>query len=272
MKQKLYPSIKDVDGYSNIAQFVKPAGNYLMLAIGSKYDPVCYKADGSIDCSNPSCSQDASCTAKQDKPSVQAFVMSYCPYGTQIEKGLLPVLNLLGNKVDYSIKFVDYSMHGNQELTENMRQYCIQTNNKDKYLSYMQCFLTAGKSDDCVKQVGLDAAKLNTCINQTDAQYKILATAGDKSKWNGASYPPFPIDAADNTKYGVQGSPSFVLNGKLISNQARDPQSLLDAICAGFNTKPPECSQKLSTSAPTAGFGFGNSTAAASSSGGCASA
>ena len=29
--------------------------------------------------------------------------MSYCPYGTQAEKGLLPVVNLLGNKIDSRI-------------------------------------------------------------------------------------------------------------------------------------------------------------------------
>jgi hypothetical protein len=30
---------------------------------------------------------------KNDKPVVEAFVMSHCPYGTQIEKGLIPVVN-----------------------------------------------------------------------------------------------------------------------------------------------------------------------------------
>jgi len=49
--------------------------------------------------------------------------MSYCPYGTQIEKGILPVINALGNKIKFSLKFVDYAMHGKKEIDENSRQY-----------------------------------------------------------------------------------------------------------------------------------------------------
>jgi len=56
---------------------------------------------------------------KNDKPVVELFVMSYCPYGTQIEKGILPVLETLGNKIDFQLKFVDYAMHEKKELDEN---------------------------------------------------------------------------------------------------------------------------------------------------------
>jgi hypothetical protein len=49
---------------------------------------------------------------KREKPDVDVFVMSYCPFGTQIEKGLLPVWDLLGDKINLNIRFVDYAMHG----------------------------------------------------------------------------------------------------------------------------------------------------------------
>src|SRR3989344_3434948 len=35
---------------------------------------------------------------KKEKPEVELFVMSHCPYGTQIEKGILPAINALGGK------------------------------------------------------------------------------------------------------------------------------------------------------------------------------
>ena len=35
---------------------------------------------------------------KTDKPKVEAFVFSYCPYGLQFEKALLPAYNLLKTK------------------------------------------------------------------------------------------------------------------------------------------------------------------------------
>jgi FKBP-type peptidyl-prolyl cis-trans isomerase len=265
-------SVANVDGYSNIEQFVHPVGSYLMLSIGSKYDPTCYKDDGSIDCNNSACAKDLSCLAKQDKPLVEVFVMSYCPYGTQIEKGILPVMKLLDGSADFSVKFCDYAMHDKKEIDENLLQYCIEKDFKDKYPAYLECFLAASKSAECVKQVGLDTAKLNACVNETDAKYQVTATFNDKSKWAGSTYPPFKVNEDDNKKYAVQGSPTFVLNGVVIPGQGRDPQSLLDAICNGFKEKPAACSQKLSTDAPSAGFGFTNSTGTTTSSVGCASA
>ena len=43
---------------------------------------------------------------KSDTPEVNLFVMSYCPYGTQIEKGILPALDALKNKVKLKDKSV----------------------------------------------------------------------------------------------------------------------------------------------------------------------
>ncbi|MFH0840784.1 MAG: hypothetical protein V1865_02275, partial [bacterium] len=62
---------------------------------------------------------------KSDKPVVELFVMSHCPYGTQIEKGIIPVAETLKDKIDFQIKFVDYAMHGEKELKEQLNQYCI---------------------------------------------------------------------------------------------------------------------------------------------------
>ena len=79
---------------------------------------------------------------KSDKPIVEAFIMSHCPYGTQIEKGLLPVAELLGDKIDFQIKFVYYAMHPSSgEVEEQLSQYCIQEGQNDKFLDYLTCWL-----------------------------------------------------------------------------------------------------------------------------------
>jgi hypothetical protein len=67
--------------------------------------------------------------------------MSYCPFGTQAEKGILPVVNLLKDKIDFKVKFVNYAMHGKKEIDENNLQYCIQKEEPNKYNSYLTCFL-----------------------------------------------------------------------------------------------------------------------------------
>ncbi|HTW96667.1 MAG TPA: hypothetical protein VMD74_03380, partial [Candidatus Methylomirabilis sp.] len=86
----------------------------------------------------------ATVTNKTAKPTVELFVMSQCPYGTQIEKGILPVVAALGKKIDFAIKFCDYSMHnqnGPVELNEEMSQYCIQKNEPQNYQVYLNCYL-----------------------------------------------------------------------------------------------------------------------------------
>lgn len=43
---------------------------------------------------------------KSDKPLVKFFVMSFCPYGNQMEDTLKPIVDLLGNKVEYQPQYI----------------------------------------------------------------------------------------------------------------------------------------------------------------------
>ena len=192
---------------------------------------------------------------KSDKPVVELFVMSYCPYGTLAEKGIIPAIEALGNKIDFKLRFVYYAMHEKKEIDENVRQYCIQKEQPTKLLSYLKCFLKEGKSDSCLTEAGVDSAKLNSCVSSTDSQFEITANYNDKSKWVSGQYPPFDIDKTLNDKYGVRGSPTLVING-VQSNAGRDSASYLEGICYAFNTAPSECSQTLSTVSPSPGFGY----------------
>jgi len=201
---------------------------------------------------------------KSDKPVVELFVMSYCPYGTQAEKGIIPAIEALGNKIDFKLRFVDYAMHEKKEIDENTRQYCIQKEQSDKLLPYLKCFLKAGDSSSCLTEVGVNSAKLSSCISSTDTQFKITANYNDQSTWIG-QYPPFNVDKALNDNYGVGGSPTLVING-VQSNAGRDSASYLTGICAAFNTAPAECSQTFSSENPSSGFGYVAGTGAATAS------
>lgn len=210
----------------------------------------------------------AAASVKADKPTVELFVMSYCPYGTQIEKGILPVLAALGNKINFKLEFCDYAMHGDKELKENLVQTCIGKNEPTKLAAYLGCFLQASDSAGCLTKAGINQSKLNTCVSATDKQYNVTAGAADKSTWANGSFPAFNVFKAENDKYNVGGSPTLVLNGKQIES-GRDAKSLLATICSGFNKQPKECSQNLSSTAPDPGFGTAAS-GSASSGGGCA--
>jgi hypothetical protein len=203
---------------------------------------------------------------KSDKPTVELFVMSYCPYGTQIEKGILPVLDVLKDKIYFSLKFVDYAMHGEKEIKENLRQYCIQKEEPGKLAKYLGCFLKKGEGTEnsCLQLASVNAPKVNGCMASADKEFKITEQFKDKNSWS-SQFPPFNVDKEANDKYGVQGSPALVING-VETPAGRDAKSLLEAICSGFSNAPEECKKELSGAAPTPGFGEGSASTNSSAS------
>lgn len=196
----------------------------------------------------------AAVAPKTDKPVVELFVMSYCPYGLQMEKAYLPVMELLGKKADMSVKFVSYAMHEKKELDENTRQYCIQKEQVAKFNSYLKCFTGSGDSTACLKTAGVNTSKMNACVTKTDKTFKITEMYNDKSTWLSNTYPVYTVHQTENDKYGVQGSPTLVINGVQIET-GRTPEAVKQAVCAAFNNAPSECDKTLGTQSFSASFG-----------------
>jgi len=73
---------------------------------------------------------------KSDTPKIELFVMTHCPYGTQAEKGFIPFMESFKD-MDAKIRFVHYTMHGEKEDTETLRQVCIREEQSEKYLTYL---------------------------------------------------------------------------------------------------------------------------------------
>jgi thioredoxin-related protein len=271
----LNADIKTAANFSQVQNYVDQKKDGLQLRIPASFDPnaeICGNekddnGDGKIDCDDEKCKTDLSCN-KKDKPVVEVFVMSHCPYGTQIEKGVIPAAEALGDKIDFSIKFCDYAMHGEKELKEEMQQYCIQEEQNDKFFAYLKCFLKEGNSESCVTEAKVDKTKLDACITATDEKFSVMKNFADKATYRG-NFPPFAVYADLAKKYGVQGSPTLIVNGADVSSN-RDSVSLLKAICAGFKTAPSECSKTLDSAQPSPGFGTAT-TAAATADAGCAS-
>jgi hypothetical protein len=182
-----------------------------------------------------------------------------------MEKAYLPVYNLLKDKADMGVYFVDYIMHEKKEIDENLRQYCIQKEQREKYYAYLSCFVKDGNFEKCLSEAGIDKDKMNSCISQTDQTYKITQSYNDKSTWLNGNFPKFDIYTDLNEKYGVQGSPTVVINDA-VANVERSPEKFKEVVCQAFNTPPVECSQKLPEEATSPGFGLNTGS---SSSGSC---
>jgi len=176
---------------------------------------------------------------KSDKPIVELFIMTHCPYGTQAEKGFLPVLESF-DKADTKIRFVHYFMHEPEE-TETPRQVCIREEQSNKFLPYLREFLKEGNSEDALTAANIDTVKMETCIS------------------SGKADEYYAEDSALSQTYGVQGSPTLVING-VISKSGRDSASYLSAICSAFNNAPEECGTlTLSSTSPSPMWGWDDS-------------
>jgi len=180
----------------------------------------------------------SSSSADVDGPTLESFVMTHCPFGTQMEKGILPVYKLLKDKANFKIRFVSYTMHGDIEEEETKRQVCIREET-DFFWEYLECFLEDGDAARCIEETGLDESEINECIESRADSY-----------WE--------VDKRLNEVYGVTGSPTNVLDGEVVQIYPRDPESVKQTICDLLNAA--ECSQTLSTDNPSSGFGFGTSS------------
>lgn len=178
---------------------------------------------------------------KSDNSKVELFVMTHCPYGTQAEKGFIPAIKALGSAVDAEIRFVHYFLHEPEE-TETPKQVCIREEQSDKFIPYLECFLEDGDSDRCLTKVGIDKAKMQSCISSGKADEYYAA------------------DSAASEAAGVRGSPTLVINGAE-AQSGRSAADYVDTICSAFNTAPGICDTlELSSTTPSAGFGYSASS------------
>ncbi len=200
---------------------------------------------------------------KSDKPDVKVFVMSYCPFGLQAQKMYIPAYNLLKDKANMEIMFVDYLMHGEKELVGNINEYCIQKEQGDKFIKYLSCFTTSGDHSKCVKDAGVDATKLKSCYEATDKQFNLTADF----KASKDQFPKFALHSDLCKQYNVLGSPTIVINGAEADVSPRSPEQFKKVICDAFNTKPSECDTKLSETAASSGIGNAEGDNSAPSSG-----
>ncbi len=100
-----------------------------------------------------------------------------------------------------------------------------------------------------------------------NSPFNVIGNLEDKSSWLNGRFPKFMIHDEDNLKYGVQGSPTLVVNGQK-AESGRDAQNILDVVCGAFTTMPEECNTDMSVYGnPAPGFGFETQGGSATSAG-----
>ena len=189
---------------------------------------------------------------KSDRANLEVFVVSQCPYGTQLQRVLSEAIQNLPEIANYiTVRYIGeitdnqiVSMHGPEEAQENLRQICFRAEQKNLYWSYVNCYLNNGDSASCLKNIPVDEIKLDECMKDPN---------------RGLSYAK--IDFERQNSYQVEASPTLILNGVEISEGdfgGRTPEAIKTIICCGFNNQPEFCSQTLSTTQGAVGFSNSN--------------
>ncbi len=199
--------------------------------------------------------------AKVAKSSLEAYVVSSCPFGIQMQRAIAEAVKSAPELAkSITVKYIGTvapdgktitAMHGIEEAQENLRQICIRDEQQSKYWNYVSCYIKKatgkaangmpyGDSTTCQATAGIDTAKLNACV-------------ADPARGVAYAKADFALDA----KYNVQGSPTLVLNGAVISEDpfgGRSADSMRNIICSSSSSPADFCKTKLNTTPATPSF------------------
>jgi len=185
---------------------------------------------------------------KTKEPVLEAFVVSQCPFGVQMQRILNEIVKNIPQAASY-IK-VEYmgaieegkitSMHGDEEAQENLRQICLREEQPNNLWPYIDCHIKEGNVDACLQTAQVDVSKLTGCL-----------TDGSR----GLAYAE--KDFANDSKYEITGSPTLILDGGKVSEfdfGGRTAEAVKTMFCCAFQEKPEFCGITLSTESANSSF------------------
>lgn len=197
--------------------------------------------------------------AKVAKTSLDAYVVSSCPFGLQMQRAMASAITGAPELAqNINVRYIGEvsgntitAMHGQEEADENLRQICIRDEQKSKYWDYVSCYMKKvggslangmplGDSKTCQTTANIDKSKLNSCV--TDVK-------------RGVAYAKEDFDLAKT--YGITGSPTLVLNGQKIDETpfgGRSADAIRNIICSSSSKPSDFCAKKLDTTSAAVSF------------------
>jgi hypothetical protein len=184
---------------------------------------------------------------KSDRPVVELFIWSYCPYGVLAQEALAEAVSLLEDSADFIVNMY-HDGHGAYETQQNKIQACIQELDSDNYWDYAAGFVEdiypvcgSSRDIDCdrtesinlMDSLGIDSSAVMGCVDSEGASL----IAGDAQR---------------ASQFGVRGSPTLMINDVIVQPSSRTADAFKSVICEAFNDAPESCSDQLSSDAATA--------------------
>ncbi len=175
-------------------------------------------------------------SAVSEKVELSFHIMSKCPFGVKVLQAITPVLEKMGENVDFSVEYIGRekdgeltSMHGEPEVQGNVLQLCADKHgDQEQWLAFLKCQNEDWRKipegwEKCAEAAKIDKAKMKSCY-EGDEGKGLLKDSFKKSQ-----------DAK------ATGSPTIFLAGEPYRG-GRSESSFGRALCAKFeDAKPKYC-------------------------------
>ncbi|MFH1590560.1 MAG: hypothetical protein ABIC95_01395 [archaeon] len=188
-----------------------------------------------------------SCGGEQLDADVTFFVMSKCPYGTQVENTILPLLKRFDGAVSFDLEYVGelhtpnlgptqqdeglWSMHGVGELEGDMIELCVGEQYPDQHYDFLLCMNEDYTNipdnwKSCASRYGISTSTIDRCVQYGEGE-KLLRASFEKAK-----------------AHGVSGSPTMYF-GDTLHNGKRDTETFQTLICDQIDNQHPLCGNDI---------------------------
>lgn len=191
---------------------------------------------------------DMGIVVNDNKPQIDFFVMSYCPYGNQAEEGIVGAYELMKDSAEFKPHYIYYenyggggpnycldednklcSMHGVVEVRQNVREQCVaEEYGMDAWFDFaiaMNSECDSQNADTCyvavAEDLGYDVDYIATCEEEN-----AIAFATE--------------DAQLMTLFGASGSPAVYIDG-VAYDGPRTATGYQAGLCAAYETAPSFC-------------------------------
>jgi len=185
---------------------------------------------------------------KTEEPILEAFVVSQCPFGVQMQRILNEMVKNIPQLASYiRVEYMGAieggkitAMHGDEEAQENLRQICLREEQPNNFWAYIDCYIKEGNIDSCLEIAQVDVGSLTSCLADEN---RGLAYAQE--------------DFTKQDKYQITGSPTLILDGEKVSEfgfGGRTAEAVKTVVCCAFQDKPGFCDTVLSTESANSSF------------------
>ncbi|HUT04700.1 MAG TPA: thioredoxin domain-containing protein [bacterium] len=146
------------------------------------------------------------------RPTVRLdlYMMSFCPYSKPAFKTLFELKTTFGDAVEPHVYYIVRdagegefdSLHGEEEVEEDMRQLCVLKTQPEKFVSYVECVNTSveGTSwQECASSVGIDTKALSECLSSGYPERELRSMAARDARLRVSASPTLYIN---NQRFG----------------------------------------------------------------------